>query len=67
MVVELYLMPLNAAYQTNDWPHTTLLADAMIFDTLREALAYIDDERIDAHKVARIEDKDLFEARLART
>lgn len=67
MVIELYLMPLHSAYQYSDWPHTTLLADAMVWDTLNEAEDYIKSERIDDHKVVEIDDKKLFEARLART
>jgi hypothetical protein len=67
MVVELYLMPLSAAYQTYDWPHSTLLTDAMIWDTWDDAMNYIESERIEDHKIVEIDDKRLFEARLART
>ncbi len=65
MVVELYLMPIDA-YFSSEWPHTTLLSDAMVWDTFEEVKHYLSAEKIDDHKIVEVEDKKLFEARLAR-
>ena len=62
MVEELYLME-----GLWEWRHSTKLSDAMIWDDFDTLEAYVASEMIDDHKIVRVKEKDLFEARLKGT